>query len=405
MRSAPPAGKTTDELALEVDVELPSIDFGFLAEGISLDAAGRVAVVWGGQMVTDDEQRERGRLTANQYALIDLEKQQVIAQQRLTAEIRSAAVDDKYLYLAPAAGNVLYRVSLAKGSERQRLFVKAPPQQVFPLPQGKIAVYSAGSSERGSAQFEVFDRETLKPVTAHPANRSGYMGHDFDEASRLILPQPHGVTEIFEHVADAKTGEIRCFIQPLPLLQLMNIDDAPFRHFANPPFPDYTYESGLRSWGRRWSNGSLRNSLNTPIANWRPLRTVASSSSPILFSLLWRGAGEQHVALVLEQRDMLLGGVVRSSQLKISPSHTVDEFDLNRYRPYTHLQTAGDRIVVIDENRAYVSQLDPQLVKGSLPLHLEFPAIPIAAHRSACDLQAGVARRHWRKAVLRAGRV
>ena len=364
------SGEMTDSITVTAKVSLPTIPLDFVSTGLNVDREGKFAIVWGPQLSEDPRQQIRGSSGGPvNYVVIDLEKKEVVARQRLTAGVKSLSIDDKYLYLVPATGNVIYRAGLTDASDRKRLFLNAPVTHVFSLPQGAIALRTHDGRQ---GEMQVYDRATLKRLPDHPANRT--IGYADDRYGQSIEGKSRDNLKVFESIVDAETGDLRCFIAPPQLPSL--VQATPVNNLGS-------RTGGTEMWGRRLAGTTLMNGQGTRITNWSAQATTISQSVPLAISLRQEPQGRTQ-RLIMEQRDLVLGAVVQSNVLDIVQGTS----NVYRYSNRHQLQTAGDKIVATDGFRVYVSKLDPEQLKDlARPLHLAYPQIPLASAEKPLEFQ------------------
>jgi hypothetical protein len=179
------AGGVSRVQEFSVVVSLPHIDLPFDPTDVAISDDGRLAVVYQRQF----QQMYGGQGTGDNnstMAIVDLEKQTVIASRVLQRPMQGVAVDATHVYAAVSGANVVYIYSTKDLSEQRRVFAAAPVQsvrsvagRVFISSGMEIAVYNAGDL---SAAGGVFHFPTMRELANDP----------FAIINQIRAPEPVG---------------------------------------------------------------------------------------------------------------------------------------------------------------------------------------------------------------------
>jgi hypothetical protein len=367
-------GEMSDTVTITVTVGVPSVEVGFAIRDVAIDGEGKIAVAWGPHGLPQQQRppiRELGGgETPMDFAVIDLAGLKVLSTQSLTTAIQLLAVDDKYIYLTPTSGNLLYRLDRNDLSKRTRVFLPARPTRLVATPDKHVAVLLHGDHSEGT--MDVFDRETLQRNAKHSGQR--VMGLSPNESVSLWDAAGDDALRFFERIVDRSTGAMRCVLLPVNLPRLGSAPSGPVMPYG---------ERGLtRLWGRALMNDSLVGGQNSRIATM-PGRGAISPDVPVLACL--RSANEdRQPKTYLEFRNLIQGDVVESLDL----GKTGREDRLVDHIFAVPFRWAKDRVLVLQGDRLLVCPL-PAAVQKNLPppLTLKYPRVPIVTVDKPVDVQ------------------
>lgn len=244
--------KAIDNYRINVEVTSPNVEIGFIARAIEISPAMKYAVVWGAS--PGQEERHPAHTGSDDIAVVDVHEAKIVARKTIPQGIRSATLDDQFIFVAPQSGNLIYRLDLKLG-EGQKVFTQSAPKHLARIGE-KYLLSIADTSQ-------VFDAATLKPMDKSTLGL-GTPGY------QPILVNAEAVL-IGNRIIDRKTGEvIRCQgFADLPAVT--NIQSVTQRLLMQGQGNSHS------AWGRRLGPNSLLSSEGSPITTWNGFKLVAFS--------------------------------------------------------------------------------------------------------------------------------
>jgi hypothetical protein len=368
---------SSDTVTISLDVGVPVLELGFHIQGMALNPAGKAAIVWGRNKPQRPGYDPAEASEPTQFALVDLDELKVLARQVVKAGIQLAALDDKYIYMALASGNVLYRLDRSDLSSRKRLFVNGQPLRMEILPDGNLAIRVSASQPFNSV--EVYDRETLVPNAKHFARKDSTIG--LQDSPVIAERGPDGTLIFNEKIVDAATGEMRCATEfnALPALA-----DAVVTERHSLPGRD----ARAAIWARRLSGTTLISVQGSRIAEIRGSGEI-SSFDPLAACVRSEQNGGE-VKTVLEFREIKAGEIISQVDLGLSPRGQGMPESFNSFL-HPVLQMTKDKVVYRDGSRLVVCPIFGEVKKkAAFPLALKIPKVPVASVENSVKLQFAV---------------
>lgn len=150
------AEKTLDELIVDVRVQFPRQALGFFPRAIEISPDESLAVLWGPKTLPVQKPGvAKPGSSGEVIAVLDLIQNRITRSSVVPAGIRCAAVDEKYVYLAPKSGSLLYRLNHSL-SEPRKVFTESPPARLIPYLGQRLFCKAA--------KPQVFHRDELLPI-------------------------------------------------------------------------------------------------------------------------------------------------------------------------------------------------------------------------------------------------
>ena len=178
------------------------LDFNILDGRFSLD--GSRLVVWGNKTQNQPGVRVNG---SHQIAIVDLEKLKIIQQQEYLSGIRTATIDNQYVYVAPMSGNLLYRYDHNLESSK-RVFTNVPIDALYALPNGKVGFPGDALGGLITVDTEKMEMDLTQPPAATKRATLRNRGVSSREVFRQFTPLPNNHVKIHQQVFDLNSGEI-----------------------------------------------------------------------------------------------------------------------------------------------------------------------------------------------------
>ena len=138
--------------------------------------------------------------TPMRFALVNLGALKTLDTRSVTTGIQLAVLDDKYVYMVLASGNVLYRLDRDDLTKRRRVFLSGNPRELAATPDHHLAVMLYGEHQ---SSIEMFDRETLQRTPKHFGERAAEMSPDVPP---FWEPAGDGGLRFDAWIVDSRTG-------------------------------------------------------------------------------------------------------------------------------------------------------------------------------------------------------
>jgi hypothetical protein len=379
-------GELSDTINIALEVGVPAVEVDFQIEHMTLDPAGTTALVWGRKSAAG---RRVGFNGANnepmQFALVDLEGLKVLASKNVAAGIQQACLDDKYVYMALASGNVLYRLDRTDLTKPTRVFLTGQPSRIEALPGGQVAVKIMNSP---FSSVVVYDRETLTRNAKHFAQMDQSAG--IDQSPIIAERGPEDTLLFREMIVDAATGELRC---PQEVNALPALADAAVRD--NNMMMAGRMVTQRPVWSRFHNGQQLLNAQGTRVADINGTAFAISTFIPLAAGVRIEGetrsgrmANRSGGKRILEFHEVKLGEVIHTVDLGATePGAGFLPQPYNGYGSPT-LQITKDKVLYRDGSRIVVSAIPDEVRKKCLmPLAFKIPKVPVASVDQPVELQ------------------
>ena len=292
------AERILDATELKLHIELPKIDVGFQIKTMQRSPDNRFAVLWGPSPGQED--RHPAHVGSDDIAIVDLLARKLLATKSMPSGIRTATIDDKYVYVAPNSGNLFYRIDHALNN-RKRHFLQSAPQQLIKFVGNRMAVTGD--------QLEVFDTDTMKP-----AKLIALTGLGTGAASVAILD--HQTIRVGGQIIDRNDGKLlRVVANP----HLPQVIESQSNRFQPPPGP------ATFTWGRKIDGNQLSDFQGNTLSKWtggQDRYGVISEKHPMAVLVGPIIDSQTHqTTVVMEFRSLVDGTVEHSSIIDVLPTH------------------------------------------------------------------------------------
>lgn len=338
------------------------LDFAIDKGQFSFD--GSLAVVWGKKI----EETERAEVVGTEMvAIVDLVAMKVLRQQNYGARVKSAAICEDYVYVAPKSGNLIYRYD-HDFKNSKRVFTPFSCTKLFALPNQRIGVPANTLGGLATINTDTMQVE----LAVDPNKPNSYRQTTLPSTSRQLFTPftllPNNRVQIQEQVFDLETNEVLNF-------DLALLPEAGVR--KNLTSKRLIRNEELKVFGRRISRqkivdhnrvvtGNLDNPLGSRLGSW----TQFSSRQPILYSLIpVRGPRHSETFCLLETRQLYDGKVLDTKRLNLKVARTAE---------IATIQSFADKLVVLHSNRIATyplpvipdNEVDPVLYLSDLPIQV-----------------------------------
>lgn len=333
--------KVLDSAELTVNVTLPKVDLEFHAKSMNISEDGRHLVVWG--LAPGEEARHPAHTGPDNIAIIDLKTLKIVASKTLPQGIRCAAIDSKYVYLAPNSGNLFYRFDHGlAGGERQ--FLQSAPDQLTKIAPNILAAVGE--------QFQTFEVNPMKPI---PFEGSPRFNPHFQKAIEALGQNELRIGSRIFNRQTGKTLQITGVVNLPPLI--------PNTAGTSIPNPNQT---PVR-WGRQVNGSSLMNYKGGQIAAWPGNRSGVISERWPLAVVIAPTQQNQLVNTMLELCDLVDGTVKHSAVIDVSPGRGSS----------VSFYGAMNRMLVHEQTILYLS--DTELLVATIPKNIA-ESMPVPTH-------------------------
>jgi hypothetical protein len=193
--------------SLTIDVRRPSLALGFVPQDMAVSPDGRRAVLMRSRR-PEEVQPGRDERVGTRMVVVDLEKNQVLADRTLDVPVQTLAMDGQFVYAGASPSPMFYALRVADLTEARRVFVPQPVTRLVPM------------GTRLLVNTMAFSLPGLMPVSETPDawNVPQTMGGN---DSRLGVAYPSGA--LYQGVLyDRNTGKPRLLLgTPVPNIQTM----------------------------------------------------------------------------------------------------------------------------------------------------------------------------------------
>lgn len=339
--SAVEDGKVLDTADVRVEVTRPRIHLGFTAHAMEMSLDGGFLFVWG---AVGGEVPHTVQPGPHEVAVIDLRKSRLLVRKSMAQGVRCAAIDEKFVYIAPASGNIIYRLNHAL-EDGARQFLQFPPQQLWRIGPDRLAVVAN--------DVLLFDVEKMVPAPPAELPSPGIEPQPaVSSYNKGMASHSRGIVQMFGRVVDGRTGKTWRLsgVASLPCLTGdAGSNRAMMLAFRNAsPLPS--------QWGRQLSHAILTNHRGSQIAQWS-----SNGSDVAVFADDWPGfvtvataVDGRTVHKTLEVRSVVDGAVRYSAPLESSTQ---------RNSPYLRF---GSRTMLVHGHTVYYATND-EIVLVSIP--------------------------------------
>lgn len=365
--------------SLEMNVAQRAVTVGFVPDAITTNPAGTLALAWRGGGRRDMWPSDRGaEMPRAELALIDLAKIKVLAKKKLLYQVATAAVDDHFVYVAPAASD---RVNALSHKDLTRQKYSLTDSRV----DGLVAVASkwlVAASQRGVTTYSV---PALKPMATvlsrkPPAEADRYRERE-RQMMRMEMRYGRGRREapgVLTRLGGCWYGA-GCVFGPA-LEKIRMLVDA--RGLPEVKVDRQQPASPPTRWNRYLADGMLKAIPARSVARLARGTSLIMPDHPVAVTLTTSRGDEGGLSARLTLRDLISGEPLK--RVALLEQVEVDRSS-RRYRPYDMdgrggaLASAGSRIIAAVNKQVFVYVLDPRdLRKFPRPFEIDpFASIPV----------------------------
>jgi hypothetical protein len=362
-----------DERKIHLTTIPPCVELDCVPTEMVPSVDGQFLLAWGSQEQSNmrrGPRRDPGDGDSN-LSLIDLTKLKVVNSENLSSVIRTAALDEKYIYYALQSGNAVYRANRADWSKKDRIFVNSLPQRIVLAPDKNFAIILA---ENHGESVQMYDRETLQKNESHYAhtemNRMSMM-----ERTCLWEPRGDGVFQYGSIFFDAASGKRLCYGGSLPLPPMAN---ASFVGKSDMP-PMMRNERIVERWSRVVAGNQLLRD-NTVIGHFSEMggnATISTISAdyPLLIAYQTRQGEKNEMESVLEYRELKTGDLIHEYKLSEANSRTNPRHQ-SMMTSGAKIAVVRDKVVLFQANKVLVITIPKAVLeKVTPPLLLKYPQL------------------------------
>ena len=333
-------GRQLDRTQVKVEVTLPLAELDFDIKSMRISPSGRTLAVWGA--AKGQESRHPAHAGPDGVAVINLQNLSIIAQKTIPQGVRDLEIDDNFVFLAPASGNLVYRLDhKLNGAKRQ--FLKSTPKQILKISPQNLAVFAD--------QLEVFD---VQEMVSAKIGRQPMAIHSY---------QPTLVTDVATlagRVVKRSTGELlRVTTLQLPILGDKKNANLSHMHM-------HRQNNGQQKWGRILSSGTLSGTNGSRISQQSNVRaSVMSDQWPIgiMLSVVNEGRTSKET---ISFCDLVDGTIKQTSVIRQYPNVRQQHY----YGLQTRLVARGKQIYIASGDRLLVAEIPDEVIESvATPVH------------------------------------
>lgn len=286
----------------EIDVESISVDFQI--GGMILDQQMERALAWGSK-----QGNTHSRGDHQEIAVIDLVNRKVLATKSIVAGIQLSYMDDKYVYIAPRSGSLIYRYDRDTLENGKRVFTQSSVHAIRSV--GKEFLQIAMSNPR---QTGMLNRESLEisiddgPISYAQMERHMLSGH---RGRREVLQK--GFVRRGDAILDETSGELVVMTRNGGLQDLTANSTSVNVHVSRDNLPAATiFGCFVQGDGLYRSNRQLINRYDNSGSS--PALLILSRKFPALFRIRYSrfGGTKGNAERFLEVLDLDRGEVLES---------------------------------------------------------------------------------------------
>ena len=350
---------------INLNVSVNKLILDFQVAGIHVDTDGKHAIAWGPKLDQNSFQRQSARhgTGPTQVAVLDLENQKVIVQQKLAAGVASAVIQKPYAFLTPRSGNVMYRFDALTLGDSKRISLEGKPWSIVPFANKQVGVVLQGRYE-----MSVVDPTSMKPTKSLPSG-------NLPRGEKVALEVAPGILSFNSRLLNIDDGGV-VMLGKNPNLSLM----TPWQSaFGSRPSVELT----RKMFGRYVGFNKIRSPAYSQIAKFENQILLSSHIHPVAFTI--RQKLESEVPTSTSSRrykatkylDMyrLVDGKVLSSTLF---DVTTGKLPINFNYKSKNAFALEEKIVYAYDNQVLLLPIDrDKISNASIPLHFTVPQIPI----------------------------
>ena len=355
--------QTDNQKVAELQGEALELDFVIENGQFSFD--GTRAVVWGQKIETIAGSKDGAG--TEKIAVVDLANMKVISQQNYGARVRSAAINNDYVFVSPKTGNLVYRYDY-DFRKNKRLFTTFPVDRMTALPNGKLGFPAKIFGGMLTVNIETMEFDLPKEAIDFPMSKTKRRASTSQQISSPLTFLTNNRIKVNEQVFDLENGEIFS-VDAGELPAVLERNSAVTKLFAN---------NQSKFFGRRMIQQKLLDHNRVVIANLYKAGSIHwpnlySSEQPVFYALSHeRNYQRSQNGLVLETRQLSDGKIVDERNLILGKGSSALP---------SQAQHLDDRLIMFVSNRIVSFQLPPieddkigqVLHLSDLPTHIVGP--------------------------------
>lgn len=345
----PVDGTILDRTKMTLHIKLPKVDVGFAIKTMQRCPDNRFAVLWGPSK--GQESRHPAHTGSDDIAIVDLGARSVLAKKSMPSGIRTAAIDEKHVYLAPNSGNLFYRTDHGL-SNHKRQFLKSAPQQLVRFVSNRLAV-------TGGA-LELFDSEKMKPVTLLALSA-------LEPQRPTVAAQGDNVMRVGGRLIDRHDGKI---------LRLDARSYLPCAITTSNSNQRVTPSSTILPWGRIVKGNQIANYRGSTIAQWSGSQgQIGALSTKYPMAVVVRSTVDsttREIQIVLELRDLIDGEIKHSAVMDAQPASRAGRSP-NFYGTRELLAVSDDSVIFVNRSELLIAEI-PVEIASKMPVPVHFLA-------------------------------
>ncbi len=311
-----------DSRQTRINVSPPSIELGFPASQMRISSDENRIILWGPSI--GQERRHPAHTGSDEVVVIDLKTRKVLAKKTMPQGIRFAAIDDQYAYIAPASGDVFYRLN-HELAVAKRMFFKSTPTAMQKISDDRLAVIT-------QTGLQIFDVQTMKEIT--PTSR-GKIQH---VSQMAIYPLNNAYSRVNHQVIRSSDGAV-VQIKQTSLPTLVSTSNRGSQHSSVRGMVSQS------NWGRLLLGNQLVDSSGGRVVSIDHETAAALSDQwPVL--VIAKKTYTPNVTTTLRFLSIVDGSVVQSMILNEDDEVTGSQRHSHANR--TLLMTSGNKVFYID---------------------------------------------------------
>ncbi|MCA9140031.1 MAG: hypothetical protein KDB00_24830 [Planctomycetales bacterium] len=330
-----------DEMTVNIRVEFPSQSLGFFPRAIEFSPDETLAILWGPKTIPAKHSAiANASSDADVVGLVDLKQNRMIKFNEVQAGIRCAAVDDKYVYIAPKSGQLLYRLNHAF-AEPNKVFADSPIVRIIPYRGGRLLCTGPRPM--------VFDRDTLMPIDSRS---------EADRTSTIEVYATRDRQTMIEsgRRIDRTSGEVLRYhaFRYLPTIKSQSSNQ-----------PEWKITPATR-WGYSIAAGRLMDHQDHASKLMeKPSLVAISQRSPIVVYVQQTESGKTGLPeVVMHLRSLTDGRVLARGAIKSLAA--IETYDSTNGNLSPMMNIVNDTIYLISGDQLTIVEL-PESLTGSLP--------------------------------------
>ena len=362
------ADDVSDEITIELNVAGPKLELDFDITSMHVNRDGKYAVVWGRKIVKKNGSSTArvAETTTDEVAVINLQNQEVVAQQSMSAGVLTASMQYPYVMVAASSSNIIYRLDAEtlSLSDGKRMFIKNKCAAIVPMPKKKVGVIT------GDHNFLI---NVIDPETMESTKKTQIPFNPFRSQRGIRLPEvAPDVVDFDTRLLDMNDGTVVMF-ESNPGLQTL-IASTNQRPFVSREMREL---SG-KTFGRFISRNGIVSATGSLVSSFRNRQLITTPYHPVAFAIRIESQNNNRSGQIksyLETISLVDGSILDSQVFDVSA----------RYYDSGHRSNHNSRncfalketVVYYRQNMLFVIPLDSTLASAPIPLHFPIRKLPV----------------------------